>query len=400
MPRAVADEPGQREAVSVARVVRSRAPGSTRARVSGMAKEQRTVRYAVVGMGNIAQVAVLPAFGHADENSRLCAVISGDAEKRRALRDRYDCEVDGDYVDFENILGRGGIDAVYVATPNSHHKEFALRAAACGVHVLCEKPLAPTAQDCRVMAQACETAGVKLMVAYRLHFEEATLQALEIARSGKLGELRLFSSFFTHVVRAGDIRREPDTAGGATYDLGVYCINAARNIFDAEPTRVLAQAIERDGVDDTVTAILEFPGDRLAQFCVSNSVAGVSSYRIAGSEGDLRVEPGYEYVEPIEHYLTIDEKTQHRTFKKGDQFAPEIRYFSDCIVNDREPEPSGEEGFCDVRVVEAILESTKTGRAVNLPHYERSRRPSIEQADHARPIKKPDVVKAPSPSVK
>jgi predicted dehydrogenase len=365
-----------------------------------MANPQRTVRYAVVGMGNIAQVAVLPAFAHADENSRLCAVISGDAEKRRELCERYEVELDGDYADFEKILGQGSIDAVYVATPNSHHKEFALRAAACGVHVLCEKPMAPTAQDCRVMTQACQSAGVKLMIAYRLHFEEATLQALEIARSGKLGELRLFSSFFTHVVREGDIRRDPDTAGGATYDLGVYCINAARNLFDAEPTRVLAEATEREGVDDTVTAILDFPGERLAQFCVSNSVAGVSSYRIAGTEGDLRVEPGFEYVEPLEHYLTLDGKTKHQTFKKGDQFAPEIRYFSDCIVNDREPEPSGEEGYLDVRVVEAILESTKTGRAVSLPPYERGRRPSIEQADHARPIKKPDVVKAPSPSVK
>ena len=301
---------------------------------------------------------------------------------------------------FEDALERGHIDAVYVATPNSHHKEFTLRAAAAGVHVLCEKPLAPTAEDCVAMIEACAGNGVKLMVAYRLHFEEATLEAMEVARSGKLGTLRLFSSFFSHVVRAGDIRREPDVAGGATYDLGVYCINAARNLFDAEPTLVVAQAIEKEGVDDTLSAVLRFPGDRLAQFCVSNSVAGVSSYRIGGSDGDLRVEPAYEYVDPLVHHLTIDEETKTEKFKKGDQFAPELRYFSRCILEDREPEPSGEEGFCDIRVVEAILESAREGRAVMLAPYEKKRRPEMDQADHARPVKKPKTVHAPSPSVK
>ena len=365
-----------------------------------MAEEKRKIRYAVVGAGNIAQVAVFPAFTHAGENSELCAVISGDAEKRAALREKYDFELDGDYADFESILERGRIDAVYVATPNSHHKEFTLRAATEGVHVLCEKPLAPTADDCRAMIDACEANGVKLMTAYRLHFEEATLAAMEIARSGKLGQPKLFSSFFSHVVRSGDIRREPEVAGGATYDLGVYCINAARHLFDAEPTLIRAEAIEKDGVDDTVSVVLRFPGDRLAQFCVSNSVAGVSSYRIAGDQGDLRVEPAYEYVEPIVHHLTVDGDTKTKKFKKGDQFAPELRYFSDCILNDREPEPSGEEGFCDIRVVEAILESARDARPVMLAPYERRQRPTLDQADHARPVKKPKTVNAPSPSVK
>ena len=139
----------------------------------------------------------------------------------------------------------------------------------------------------------------------------------------------------------------------------------------------MANALEKDGVDDTTTAILRFPGERLAQFCVSNSVAGVSSYRIAGSKGDLRVEPAYDYVDALVHHLTIDEETKKKTFKRGDQFAPELRYFSECILNDREPEPSGEEGFCDVRVVEAILESARTGPPVLLrPTRERSVRVS------------------------
>jgi len=362
--------------------------------------EQQPIRYAVVGAGNIAQVAVLPAFQHADSNSRLVAVISGDAHKRAELRKRYDLEFDGDYDAFEEVLERGKIDAVYVATPNSTHKEFTLRAAARGVHVLCEKPLAPSAADCEEMDQACRGHGVKLMVAYRLHFEEANLRAIEIVRSGKLGEVRLFSSFFSHVVRPGDIRQQPEVAGGAAYDLGVYCINAARNLFEADPTSVFATTFDKNGTDDTTVAILRFPGNRVAQFCVSNSTAGVSSYRVAGSEGDLRVEPAYEYVGENVHHLTLGEETKRTAFRKGDQFAPELKYFSDCILEKREPEPSAEEGWCDVRVVEALLESARSKRPVELPPYTRRRRPTLAQADHEPAIKKPKTVDAPSPSLK
>jgi len=365
-----------------------------------MTHDKRRIRYAVVGAGNIAQVAVLPAFEHAETNSELVAIVSGDPQKRRALRDRYRLQFDADYSELESLIELANIDAVYIATPNSLHKELAVRAAATGAHVLCEKPLAPSSQDCRAIMHACAEAGVRLMVAYRLHFERATLQALELARSGKLGEPRLFSSCFSHVVREGDIRRDAALAGGATLDLGVYCINAARNLFNAEPELVLADMVERDGTDDTVSATLRFPGNRLAQFCVSNSVAGVSSYRIAGTEGDLRVEPAYEYVGELIHYLTRQDETKKSTFKKGDQFAPELEYFSDCILRGREPEPSGEEGWCDVRVAEAILESARTQRPISLPPYARRRRPTLAQADRAPPVKKPSPVHAPSPSEK
>jgi len=198
-------------------------------------KDSKKVRYAVVGAGNIAQVAVLPAFRHAKENSELVALISGDAEKRRALGERYSIATLGDYEDFESVLDKARVDAVYICTPNSEHREFVVRAAERGVHVLCEKPLATSVQDCELMRAACEQSGVRLMVAYRLHFEAANLKAIDIARSGKLGTPRLFSSFFSHVVRAGDIRRDPEVGGGASYDLGVYCINAVRHLFGAEP---------------------------------------------------------------------------------------------------------------------------------------------------------------------
>jgi predicted dehydrogenase len=368
-----------------------------------MNNSKKQVRYAVVGAGNIAQVAVLPAFRHSD-NSTLAAVISGDAEKREALRARYDLGLVGGYDQLESVLQNGAIDAVYVATPNALHKEVVLRAAAMGVHVLCEKPLAPTADDCRTMGAACAAAQVKLMVAYRLHFEPATLDAMEIVRTGQLGDPCLFESVFSHVVRAGDIRSEERLAGGATYDLGVYCINAARNFFEAEPTQVLAHGIERNGIDDTMTAILRFSRNRIAQFFVSNSAASVSSYRIVGTEGDLRVEPGYEYAEGLVHTLTTrqgdDAEVTRRPYKQSDQFAPELSYFSDCILTGNEPEPNAEEAWCDLRVVEAILTAARTNAPVTLEPYQRGRRPRLDQARREPAVKKPQTINAPSPSLR
>ncbi len=359
--------------------------------------QARKIRYAVVGAGNIAQVAVLPAFAHA-QNSELVAVVSGDAEKREALREHYRLGLAADYPDFETVLEEGRIDAVYIATPNSRHKEFALRAAAFGVHVLAEKPLALTAADCRELGDACAEHDVKLMVAYRLHFEAATLEALEIARSGQLGALRLFSSFFTQVVRPDDIRRDPELGGGAAYDLGVYCVNAARSLFGTEPVRVASASVTRAGTDDSTAAVLEFPNECLAMFCVGSSTARVSSYRIAGTEGDLRVEPAYDYSTERVHHLTVGGRTRRTVFKKADQFAPELAYFSDCILYDRDPEPSVEEAWCDVRVIEAVLEAASTHRAVELPPYERLRAPSVSQLGHASPFRRPFTVNAPGPA--
>lgn len=366
----------------------------------GMANGSKKVRYALIGAGNIAQVAVLPAFKHAKSNSELVAVISNDPEKRLQLSKDYDLKLFGDYDDLESILEQGAIDALYVSTPNALHKECVLRAAAAGVHVLCEKPLATSVADCEQMADACAKAGVKLMVAYRLHFEEANLKAQELAKFGKIGDPRLFESVFSHVVRPGDIRERADLGGGAVYDLGVYCINAARNLFRDEPVLVFAVAQFRDGVDDTTTATLQFPRGRVAQFTVSNSLAAVSSYRVVGTDGDLRVEPAYEYFDKLEHHLTVDGKVSHESFGKRDQFAPELEYFSSCILNDREPEPNAEEGIDDLRVVEAILESARSGKCVPLEPRQRARRPDMSQESKKPAVGKEQPVNAPSPSLK
>src|SRR5262249_12284847 len=153
----------------------------------------KKVHYAVVGLGWFAQEAVLPAFAQAADSSELAALVSGSAEKARELGDKYGVPV-YDYDGYDRLLAGGGIDAVYIVLPNAVHRDYTVRAATAGVHVLCEKPMAHTVADCARMRQACDEAGVKLMIAYRLHFEEGNLQAIETLRSGKIGDPRAFSS--------------------------------------------------------------------------------------------------------------------------------------------------------------------------------------------------------------
>ncbi|WP_437317580.1 Gfo/Idh/MocA family protein [Sorangium sp. So ce385] len=365
--------------------------------------ETRKIRYAVVGAGNIAQVAVLPAFKNAAENSELVALVSGDPEKLAALGERYGITERGGYDELEDVLRRARADAVYIALPNAMHREYTERAAAAGAHVLCEKPMAMTEEDCEAMIRATKDRGVKLMIAYRLHFEEANLQAIEIARSGKLGEVRAFTSLFTQVVRPGDIRTRRDEGGGVLFDLGVYCVNAARYLFREEPSEVLATSLRIDerrakDVDETTAAILRFPSGAVAQFTVSQGLASVSSFRLAGTEGDLRVEPAFDYTADIKHYLTVGGKTEEKTFKKRDQFAPELVYFSRCILEDREPEPSGLEGLADVRVMLAIQSSAASGRVEAIPPLKLEQRPDMGQNIKKPAVAAPEPVKAPSPS--
>lgn len=345
----------------------------------------KRVRYAVVGAGHIAQAAILPAFRNASENSELVAIVSGEREKREAIAKGYGVKFTGDYDDLEQVIDAAKVDAVYITLPNSLHRSFTERAAKRRVHVLCEKPLAATVEDCEAMIRTCKEHGVLLMTAYRLHFEEANLRAIERIERGEIGEPRLISAVFTQQVRAGDVRTKYELAGGALFDLGVYCINAARYLFRDEPEEVVAMITRgsderfREPIDEATSATLRFPRGRLAQFSVSLGAASTSSYRVIGTRGDLRVEPAYDYAGPLEHHLTVDGKSAHTTFAKRDQFGPELSHFSRAILAQTEPGPSGEEGLFDVRIVRAVLQSAEEGRAVRLLPYLRSHRPDIRQ---------------------
>jgi predicted dehydrogenase len=366
-----------------------------------VSSSKRAIRYAIVGLGHIAQVAVLPAFAHARRNSELVAVVSDDRTKRREIAKRYRLDRTFTYEQFDDCLAE--VDAVYIALPNSMHAEYSIRAAKAGVHVLCEKPMAVTERECQQMIAACRKGGVKLMIAYRLHFEALNLAAMDLARRGQLGKLKFFNSSFSMTVRRGDIRTKREYGGGTLYDIGVYCINAARNLFRAEPTQVSAVSINSGlatlaEIDETTAATLRFGDDQVATFVNSFNAADVAAYRIVGTKGHLHADPAYEYAEGLEYALTIDGKTTKKSIGKRDQFAPELLYFSDCILNDREPEPSGDEGLQDVRIVQALYRSAQTGRPVAIRPFQKRTRPTSRQRTTRPSVRKPPLIKVQSAS--
>lgn len=365
----------------------------------------RELRYGVVGLGWFAQVAILPAFRHAKKNSRLAALFSSDPEKLRQLGDEHGVRARFSYDQLESAIRDEGLDAVYIAVPNHRHRDFAVRAAGAGAHVLCEKPMAVTEAECREMIRAAEDAGVELMVAYRLHFEEANLCAIERVESGRIGEPRLFEAAFANRVTDPDnIRLGPiEKGGGALWDIGIYCLNAARYIFRDEPEEVVAMS-QRGGdglfaeCDEATAAILRFPGGRLAVFSATFGTADHDRFTVHGTEGTLRVQPAFQFQAALRHRLAVGHRSCQVEFPERDQVAPEILHFSECVLEGRRPEPSGREGLADVRIIRALHRSAEEGRAIRLEPVAQDERPGLDQERRRPEVGEQELIHAAAPS--
>ncbi len=362
------------------------------------------VRLAVVGQGYFAQVAILPAFASA-ENCALTALFSDDPGKQQELRKMYNVEHALSYSEYDAFLRSGAVDAVYLALPNDLHCDYTVRAAQAGVHVLCEKPMAVSSEECERMIRACDEAHVKLMIAYRLHFEEANLSTVDMVKKGELGAPRYFLSGFSLQVNQGNIRTQRERGGGPLFDIGIYCINAARYLFGAEPIEVLAAQASRQGderfreIPEQVSAIMSFPEQRLATFTCGFGAVDEGFYDVVCTEGRVRLDPAYEYAVGLHQQVTrADGKTKTKDFKKRDQIAAELVYFANCLVNDQTPEPSGWEGLADLRVIEAIRESSRTGQRVPVKAIGREERPSLAQEEAKPAHDKPEPIGAQKPS--
>ncbi len=364
--------------------------------------ERKRVRYAVVGLGWIAQAAMLPAFANAGDNAELVALVSDDADKRAQLGEHYGVAHRYSYAQYDECLHSGAVDAVYIALPDTLHREYTVRAAQAGVHVLCEKPMAVTSADCAAMIAAAREHNVKLMIAYRLHFDEANMRAVEVVQTGRLGEPRIFSATFSQQMNADNFRVRPGMSDGTLYDIGIYCINAARYLFQAEPVEALA--ITSSGTDprfgaaveEMVGAILRFPGGRLAQFTSSFGAAFTAGYQVIGTKGDLRVNPGFGGGRAY-HYLTLAGQTEEQTYPDQDHFGAQLRYFSDCILEHKQPEPSGEEGLIDVQIIEALYQSAREGRPIALHLHHPAQRPGPSQVIVCPPVAATKLVNTKSP---
>lgn len=352
------------------------------------------VRWAVVGGGQISQQAFMPGVGQTD-SSQLVALVSDDPEKRDKLAKQYGLTA-YTYDEYPELLASGTIDAVYVATPVFRHREFAVPALEAGIHALVEKPFEVSVEAAQAIIDAAKRGGAKLMVAYRLHQEPGTVALVEAVRGGVIGTPRFFSSVFAQTIDERNHRSNTGYWVGPVPDMGTYPLNEVRSLFGAEPLRVSAQGINTPGRDedfhDTVGVTLTFPDERVGQFTVSYATAATENFTLGGSDGVITSNCCYGWANAaIEWTVTdADGNTDEHRYDPVDQFGGETEYFVDCILNDVEPEPSGEEGLLDVRVLAAIEKSLKDGAPVDLEPRERSQRLGSDQVRSLTPSKVPE----------
>ena len=334
-----------------------------------MVKSKR-VGYAVIGLGHISRRAILPGFRHA-KRSRLAALVSGDAKKAKLLAAQFGASHTYTYDALDACLRDPEVEAVYIATPNSSHVEFAVRAAEAGRHVLCEKPLAITPGECQQIIDACRKNHVKLMTAYRKYFEPSALELKKLVDSGRLGRLRIIHSAFTVMLPPGDswhLKRSL-AGGGSLIDVGIYCINLVRWLTGKEPAEATAHSWTNDPVrfrevEDNISFQLKFPEGLLLQASSSFTAAKASFVQIHGEKGWAALDPAYAYNEERRFFGKVGGKWFEKKFKIMDEFSPELDHLAACIRTDRDPLPDGYASLRDAMIMEAIYEAAKQGRAV------------------------------------
>lgn len=339
----------------------------------------KKVRYAVVGAGWISQEAFMPAVDQTG-NSEMTAIVSDNADNAGKLSRFYGISSVFSYQEYEKALESGIFDAVYIALPNSLHADFAIRALRRGIHAIVEKPLAVTVAECEAMNDAARKSGRFLMTAYRLHCEPGTVEALRLIRTGAIGAPRLFSSDFSFQVGSGNHRLSAKHWGGPLQDIGVYCLNAARHIFAAEPVEAMAMKARGSDprfseVEESLTAVLRFPGDGLGTFSVGFNASEIDTFRVIGTEGEIELRPAYRFETQTRMTLRRGHEVSEREFPDIDHFGAQTEYFSDCILTGEAPEPDGEEGLADVRALLAIEKAAKTGQAQTIDSPPRMRSP-------------------------
>lgn len=300
------------------------------------------------------------------------AIVSGSPETACRLAQFHAVPEVLDYSDFDALLASDRIDAVYIALPNDLHADFTIRALKAGKHVMVEKPLATSVKDGEAMIATANKSGAFLMTAYRLHNEPGTHAMLDAVRTQKIGDTIYFSATFGFQTQLGNHRLKAGHWGGALPDVGIYCLNAARHVFAAEPIAVQAMSSRPPNdarfteIDASLAVTLKFPGERLAQFFCSFGSALSETIRIIGTTGELVLDPAFRVESAMQMRLRQGGTETIQTFPQVDHFAGQIAYFSDCIANGVPPEADGEEGLADLRVLLAIEEAARSDKTVLL----------------------------------
>ncbi len=336
------------------------------------------VGFAIVGLGRLSLDEILPAFA----TSKLCkavALVSGEPEKAHKIAAQYGIKPSACYTyeTYDQIAQNPEVKVIYIVLPNSMHLEYTVRGAGAGKHILCEKPMATSVADCEKMIAACNAANVKLMIAYRQQYEPNNRAIVKMVKEGKLGTLRSYIA--TNTQNEGDptqwrLNRKL-AGGGCLPDVGIYCLNAARFLTGEEPSEVFGYTVQPTGdprfkeVEATCNFTLRFPSGFIAA-CSTGYAGHHSSFlRLEGSDAWAELAPAFGYHGlklKSSRFIDGHETAMEPTIPDKDQFALEMDHMAECVMANKQPHTPGEEGLHDQRLIEAIYESARTGRAVKV----------------------------------
>jgi predicted dehydrogenase len=330
-------------------------------------QEPRKLGVALVGLGNYSTLQLAPAL----QETRLCrlaGVVTGSPEKAKTWAAKYDLPPGNvyNYANFDAIRDNPDIDIVYVVLPNAMHAEYTIRAAKAGKHVICEKPMAINAKEGREMVDACKKANVKLLIGYRMHFEANTLEIIRMRNEGELGKVLFFQGLSGF--RIGDptqwrLNRQL-AGGGAMMDIGIYSVNGARYMVGEEPVWVTAQETKTDpekfkeGVDETITFQLGFPGGAIASCLSTYSMGHLDRFFLNGEKGFAELQPATGYG-PIKGRTNKGElNLPHKTHQ-----TVQMDEMAEIILQGKKPivPVDGEEGLKDLVIMDAIYKAVKSG---------------------------------------
>jgi predicted dehydrogenase len=331
---------------------------------------ERKVGYCIIGLGRIADHHMR---GIAQSSTaRVTGLVSGHRDKAERIAAQYGVSKDAiySYEDIERIRDNKAIDAVIVCLPNSMHAEYTIRPAKAGKHVLCEKPMAISVAECEQMIAACKAANVKLMIAYRLHYEPITLKTIQLIRDGAIGKVEAIDSANGFNIAPNEWRSTRALGGGGPLmDVGIYSLNATRYLTGEDPIAFTAVATTPDqdgrfqGVEENLAWTMKFPSGTVASCTTTYGASMPGYYKVFGSKGWLEVDEfGYQGLHLTANYRSdrntpptkIDEKNPEPDPK---QFVRQIDHFSRCILENRTPDTPGEEGLKDMQHIQSIYKA-------------------------------------------
>jgi len=323
----------------------------------------KPVGFAAVGLGVISDIFMRACVQ--TPSVKVAGLVTGHpADKGSRYAAQYGLPATSVYTyeTFDRIRDNPDIEAVYIGLPNSMHAEFTIRAAQAGKHVLCEKPMAISSAECRRMIDACKQANVRLMIAYRVHYDPMWQQIRTLARSGAIGQIRGFQGGFYGIKEGVDWRLDRKLSGGGSLmDLGIYPLNAARWFAGEEPVGYTAQVTTMDhsgkfsSVEEAIEFTVKFPSGMLASAGSSYGEHGPSFLNVYGTQGELRIEPAFGY-DGLKYSgtTTTGPVGASNTGRNPYEFVYEADHFAHCVRNNRTPDTAGEEGLADLLAMEAI----------------------------------------------